>query len=461
MRRRPRPPGGARACWALSRGGPTWCDCSPCSTTSTRTCRHRSTCRSGRSRPRSTSTCWCRRSLGCVRPRRGLAAGLPALALGGLVDPAPMSAATWPPASCPAASTSSSWAPAVGVLYLDARAGGAVAGSVDCSAARAPSRPCWSPSSPSAPTTARPSSPARRGPALPRAPGRRPGHRRAAGADHVRRPCPACEHPLPALWLGGISFSLYLWHYPILDRGLAQLDRRLPTGLVGLIALAWCWWPSPPRWRSTDWWSCPAAPVVAAGRGVALPVLEPELRLEDLQEVAVARRSRSRAEESAAVQTIPSPSCSSPRFWPSTLNVAGRWPWTTSRTPAVGSSTSVRSKSMWGETGVSSRARWVGATIGPAGRERVGRRPGGGGDDQAVGGVGGEELAVDLDGEAHRVAHRRLLEHRLVEGEVRPSAAPSARSTRDREQHPLLDAVLAGEEPLEGVAVLGGSTSVR
>jgi len=43
----------------------------------------------------------------------------------------------------------------------------------------------------------------------------------------------------PALvWLGGVSFSLYLWHYPILELGLAQVDAAQPTGLVTLFALA-------------------------------------------------------------------------------------------------------------------------------------------------------------------------------------------------------------------------------
>jgi len=42
----------------------------------------------------------------------------------------------------------------------------------------------------------------------------------------------------PALvWLGGVSFSLYLWHYPILELGLAQVHESQPTGLVALLVL--------------------------------------------------------------------------------------------------------------------------------------------------------------------------------------------------------------------------------
>ena len=172
----------------------------------------------------------------------------------------------------------------------------------------------------------------------------------------------------------------------------------------------------------------------------ALPVLQAELRLQDLQEVPLARTSPAGRSDRRRCRRCCRPPRARRRLRPSTLSVAVRWPCTTSRRRAAGSSTRVRSKSMWGDTGVRSSARWVGATIGPARRERVGGRPGGGGHDEAVGGVGGEELAVDLHREPHRVPHRGLLEHGLVEGEVLRRDVRRPCSTAHREEHPLLDA---------------------
>ena len=71
---------------------------------------------------------------------------------------------------------------------------------------------------------------------------------------------------------------------------------------------------------------------------------------------------------------------------------------------------------MWGDTGVSTSARSSGSRIGPRAENEYAVEPVGVRHDEPVGGVGREELAVEVHAEAHGVAHRRLLEHRLVEG---------------------------------------------
>src|SRR4051794_30534039 len=73
----------------------------------------------------------------------------------------------------------------------------------------------------------------------------------------------------------------------------------------------------------------------------------------------------SRAGRAAAVHSMAWPSVSSPRWRPSADTVAGRWPSTSSRTRASGASTIDRSKSMCGDTGVITMARWAGSTMGP------------------------------------------------------------------------------------------------
>ena len=85
------------------------------------------------------------------------------------------------------------------------------------------------------------------------------------------------------------------------------------------------------------------------------------------------RRTRRTGWSAAVHTTAPWPSSSTPRRRPSTDTVAGRWPLTVRRIDASGASTIERSKSMCGDTGVSTSARWAGDDR-AAGRERVGGR---------------------------------------------------------------------------------------
>ncbi len=82
-------------------------------------------------------------------------------------------------------------------------------------------------------------------------------------------------------------------------------------------------------------------------------------------------------------------------------------------------------------------------------REGVGGRAGGGGHDQPVGGVGGEELTVHLHRQPDGVAHGRLLDDRFVEGQVLGSLAIGSLHLH-RQEHPDLDGALSGEEALQG-----------
>src|SRR5215207_2709686 len=92
---------------------------------------------------------------------------------------------------------------------------------------------------------------------------------------------------------------------------------------------------------------------------------------------------------------------------------------------------------------------------GAACRERVRGGAGGRGDDHAVGRVGGEEGAVDVDLEPHQASGVHLLEHGFVERE--PTTLRRAyRLDRDLEHHALGDLVVARDETVERVLEVGG-----
>jgi peptidoglycan/LPS O-acetylase OafA/YrhL len=102
-------------------------------------------------------------------------------------------------------------------------------------------------------------------------------------------PVRVLEHPA-LVWLGGISFSLYLWHYVIIDQGLRATggyDGPMAQAVamcVVLVAAAVAVSALSQRFVER-----PALRHRTRARARApLPVVQPELALQDLQEVALA-----------------------------------------------------------------------------------------------------------------------------------------------------------------------------
>jgi peptidoglycan/LPS O-acetylase OafA/YrhL len=123
-------------------------------------------------------------------------------------------------------------------------------------------------------------------------------------------PVKVLEHPA-LVWVGGISFSLYLWHYPIIDQGLKRtggadgpMVQAVLTCLVlvvlavGVAVLSQRLVEAPTHRRRAK----------ARARS---PIVQAELALQDLQEVAVAAgdeegRVRSRgADDGVALAQLP------------------------------------------------------------------------------------------------------------------------------------------------------------
>lgn len=60
----------------------------------------------------------------------------------------------------------------------------------------------------------------------------------AAGAHAPRNRCTALLSKRPMVAIGGVSYSWYLWHWPVLVLGGTLLDRREPLQVASLVALS-------------------------------------------------------------------------------------------------------------------------------------------------------------------------------------------------------------------------------
>lgn len=123
-------------------------------------------------------------------------------------------------------------------------------------------------------------------------------------------PVRALEHPV-LVWVGGISFSLYLWHYPILREGLRLTGAdRAPAPQAALTGAALVAASVVVAFAAHRLVEVPAVQR-RSSRPAPLPVVQPELGLEDAEEVARTegheprRAGGGRADDGIALPQLP------------------------------------------------------------------------------------------------------------------------------------------------------------
>ena len=179
---------------------------------------------------------------------------------------------------------------------------------------------------------------------------------------------------------------------------------------------------------------------------VRSPIRKVELGLEDLVEVSRARRLASRSGSAAARHVTRSPAPSSPSSRPSSVSTTPRSSHTTKPSSSLSASTSDRSNSMCGDTGVSTRQRSAGDAIGPRTENEYAVVPVGVATITPSAAYVVNGAAVDRHVEADEVAAALLLSAASLSANHVPAAGPCD-VTSHREHHALRHGEVAGEQP--------------